>query len=344
MWRNLLPGKILLSIAIPTFNRAEQLAFCLNSILEQSSQLSDKIEIVISNNNSSDATSEVVRKYARKFKHFRYVEQARKLSIEENANAVARLAKGKFLWLFGDDDYLEPNGLKVVVDTIKENDCHFYILNRSRANDDLSKKIVDNWMDVPDELILDYDTLLSFVEEWGFISIIGFYNASVFNRKMYLRVDAEKYYNLFLYAHLGAHIEAFSHSPVKLVGYPVFCHRTMIQDTSRRFDSDLNNQTFSGVRAFDDGVGMALFFDKLLEIGAIEARNIAVSREFINKRRSLLWHIMDRIIFCEKCNAVTEEGRLAYKSFLNKFDWASLDEIFVSKRDAVLAVAQEAER
>ena len=51
--------EIILTIAIPTYNHAEFLGRALDSILNQ---MSDEIEVLVSNNASPDSTDEIVMK------------------------------------------------------------------------------------------------------------------------------------------------------------------------------------------------------------------------------------------------------------------------------------------
>ena len=53
--------KVLLSICIPTYNRAEYLDEAINSVLVQITEdIKDKIEICVSDNNSIDNTKDII--------------------------------------------------------------------------------------------------------------------------------------------------------------------------------------------------------------------------------------------------------------------------------------------
>ena len=55
--------KKLLSIAIPTYNRAHYLDLCLSQICKQLPGNEQDIELIVSDNASPDNTEEVVKKY-----------------------------------------------------------------------------------------------------------------------------------------------------------------------------------------------------------------------------------------------------------------------------------------
>ena len=59
--------KPLISICIPTYNRCKSLQNILNSIVQQNEFLEDTIEIVVSDNASTDETKEMVAKYNEAF-------------------------------------------------------------------------------------------------------------------------------------------------------------------------------------------------------------------------------------------------------------------------------------
>ncbi len=65
-------GKYLVSICIPTRNRAEHLKNCLDSLVCQPEFLEGKVEIVVSDNASTDDTADVVKIYLGQYKNIVY--------------------------------------------------------------------------------------------------------------------------------------------------------------------------------------------------------------------------------------------------------------------------------
>jgi abequosyltransferase len=53
----------LLSICIPTFNRENYVNLTLDSILDQISEHTNEVEIIITDDGSKDNTGEVIKKY-----------------------------------------------------------------------------------------------------------------------------------------------------------------------------------------------------------------------------------------------------------------------------------------
>jgi|GEM_PF-2142053 len=108
----------LLSICIPTYNRAEYLLKeCLDSIVCQfdDENIHRQVEIVISDNASSDNTTEVVRVYQDKFDNIKYFRKEVEIPGGQNwDNAVAH-SFGRYINVIGDDDIYLPDSLDKIL-------------------------------------------------------------------------------------------------------------------------------------------------------------------------------------------------------------------------------------
>jgi glycosyltransferase involved in cell wall biosynthesis len=97
------------SIVIATYNRAGELPNTLKSLTEQ--RVSDSWEVIVVDNNSSDATREVVLETARNFPvTLRYVlekEQGRSAAL----NAGIKTARGEIIAITDDDVRVDPSWL-----------------------------------------------------------------------------------------------------------------------------------------------------------------------------------------------------------------------------------------
>lgn len=123
-----------LSICIPTYNRAECLAKCLESIVSQL-PLEKSIEICISDNASTDNTREIAEQYAQQYPFIHYRCNATNIGADRNIHEVPSMAKGKFIKPHGDDDYFRPAGLAILLRTLQQNeDCSLLYIN-TRMND-----------------------------------------------------------------------------------------------------------------------------------------------------------------------------------------------------------------
>lgn len=111
--------KILLTIGIPTYNRATYLDRCLNSIISQFDNVEQQdIELIIANNASTDNTKDIVSTYSKKAK-ITYYENKVNLGPDSTCSICFDKANGKYVWVLGDDEFLIEGSLKLIVDLLK---------------------------------------------------------------------------------------------------------------------------------------------------------------------------------------------------------------------------------
>jgi len=96
----------MISICIPTYNRAATLA---KAIASAQSQTYADIEILVLDNHSSDATEAVVREAARADRRIGLVRHPENLGMARNFSACIREARGEYVKFLCDDDLLEPD-------------------------------------------------------------------------------------------------------------------------------------------------------------------------------------------------------------------------------------------
>lgn len=88
-----------------------------------------EIEIVVSNNQSTDNTDVEVRKFQNQNTdiHFQYFIQNENIGLEKNALFVLKMAKGEYVMYLGDDDYIEFNYLEECYSYIDDTSIHCII-------------------------------------------------------------------------------------------------------------------------------------------------------------------------------------------------------------------------
>jgi len=134
-----------LSIAIPTYNRSKKLGKTLDSIIEQISDEQTNIEIVISDNCSTDDTQVVVDKYSKKYPFIKYYKNSINKGIDYNIFKCTDLSAGEYVHLLSDDDLLMQGSLAYILNLIQLNkDVAFFYLNgRGFEFDDENNIIFD---------------------------------------------------------------------------------------------------------------------------------------------------------------------------------------------------------
>ena len=109
-------NKKILSICIPTFNRAEILDSTLNTLFSNTEFVESKIEVIVSDNCSTDNTAEIVAKYPL----VSYYKNDENL-VDLNFSIVLGYATGSYIRLFNDTLSFKKGALKKMLDRIEEN-------------------------------------------------------------------------------------------------------------------------------------------------------------------------------------------------------------------------------
>jgi glycosyltransferase involved in cell wall biosynthesis len=107
------------SIGLPVRNAEQRIDAVVKSILTQDH---DNLELVISDNASSDGTEDICRELARADARIAYYRQPENIGLENNFIATMRLARGTFFRWVSDDDSLAPSCVSRCVECFAEDD------------------------------------------------------------------------------------------------------------------------------------------------------------------------------------------------------------------------------
>jgi len=111
----------LLTIAIPTYNRMKFLERLLASLAEQG-PFDSEIELIVSDNASPDETSEVVDRFKSSGLTIRYLRNESNIGPDANILQCYEVANGKYVWIFGDDDFIRPGGIATVLSHLRDDE------------------------------------------------------------------------------------------------------------------------------------------------------------------------------------------------------------------------------
>jgi glycosyltransferase involved in cell wall biosynthesis len=143
-----------LSIGVPTFNRADCLQECVISIVAAMKGFEDQVELVISNNGSTDGTDAVVQELQRSYPHIRYFKNEVTVLHDIHFPQVLQRSTGEYFWIIGDDDKIEPNAVEVALRRIREG-YKLIVTNYSVWSKDFSQKLRDVGFDLSQDLRFD---------------------------------------------------------------------------------------------------------------------------------------------------------------------------------------------
>ena len=99
------------SVIIPTFNRKGMLIECIDSVLKSTYK---NIEIIVSDDASSDGTREVVAKY-KNLKNFRYLRNKKESLLSVTINKAIFASSGEYIFILDDDNVIDKNCISSLV-------------------------------------------------------------------------------------------------------------------------------------------------------------------------------------------------------------------------------------
>lgn len=150
----------ILSICIPTYNRAKFLDKNLKILIRLCKKYS--IPIYISDNNSTDNTSVVVKKNMKNYEYLFYKCLDKNLGIDLNMDSVIKMSKSKFSWLFSDDDSIDDDSIDVLLHNIEKHNPDFILLNHRERDLFTKELLINNYLNVESKyFLIDSETLLS---------------------------------------------------------------------------------------------------------------------------------------------------------------------------------------
>jgi glycosyltransferase involved in cell wall biosynthesis len=172
-------GNLLLSLCIPTYNRLPLLKEALSAIIDQiDDKISPSVEILISNNASTDGTELYVNEIIATYSHLqiKYFCNEENIGADGNIYCVTRKAEGEWIYMLSDDDVLLPGGLAKLLELIeKYPSFDAFCLNVYSFETDPLVQGKSAFDISEDTLIVNSDNSLLFLGTWiTFISAMAF--------------------------------------------------------------------------------------------------------------------------------------------------------------------------
>lgn len=140
----------ILSICLPTFNRAEELDNQLTWLFKEIQGFEDECEVIVSDNCSSDNTQEVVEKWRSLFckTTFKSNRNRENVGWMRNFACCLNASAGKYTWIVGDDDLVYEGTLAYVLKNLKEKpDLSLLYLNFLGRDKNTGQILEEHWFD-----------------------------------------------------------------------------------------------------------------------------------------------------------------------------------------------------
>jgi len=201
-------NKPLLSICIPTYNRSNYLKECLNSIviqLEKDKKLIELIEIIISDNNSNDDTSIMVKKFQKKYSMIKYHRNNKNLGAWINTMKFANYTNGNYIWFFSDDDIQYLGSIKRITKTIINHNPDTVLCNSDKFLDNPKNPTYVNNLNLHKDIYVHTKRDFFKILETKFIHTVDWYlfcystiiiNKKLFDKNFYLLKKVTDYSNM----------------------------------------------------------------------------------------------------------------------------------------------------
>jgi glycosyltransferase involved in cell wall biosynthesis len=120
-------------IGLPTYNRRDRLARAIDSVLGQTHA---DLELIISDNASTDGTEALCREVVARDPRVRYVRHATNRGSTANFNSLFSTLDGPYVMVLGDDDWIDPGYVAACLDVLLAHPDTAIAVGRSRYYDD----------------------------------------------------------------------------------------------------------------------------------------------------------------------------------------------------------------
>lgn len=122
--------KPLVSIIVPIYNAAPDLARCIESIRAQTY---DNLEILLVNDGSHDASMHICKMYEKRDKRIVAIDKPNS-GVSSTRNLAMAMANGVYMQFIDADDYLTKNATETLVNKAEETACDLVISHYFRVN------------------------------------------------------------------------------------------------------------------------------------------------------------------------------------------------------------------
>ncbi|MEA5598359.1 glycosyltransferase family 2 protein [Rivularia sp. UHCC 0363] len=162
----------MISVITPVYNGEKFIETCIKVVIEQNCP---DVEHIIMDAGSKDGTVDIIKEYAEKYPHIRWISEKDKGQSDAMNKGIA-MAKGEILGFLNVDDYYEPNVLNKVVEIFKSlPEPSFIVANCNVWNNDRELESVNK----PKNIKLEELLLGPKVNEFPVNPTAYFYHTSV---------------------------------------------------------------------------------------------------------------------------------------------------------------------
>jgi len=202
----------ILSICIPTFNRSALLKECLESFLPEASRYG--IPILISDNNSSDGTSEVLKDFKSRYPLLTYRSSDR--PAHQGLTESVEMADTEYCWLFSDDDCVVGNPIGQILEAISKR-MGLVILNASTMDKNLSQVVEERRLSLNEDIFYQPGEHEAFLKSTAFYA--SFLGCAVVQREKFLNFQRQVHEETY-FRHLASILRYCPGEHIQVIAEP----------------------------------------------------------------------------------------------------------------------------
>jgi glycosyltransferase involved in cell wall biosynthesis len=170
----------LVTIGVPVFNGENSILSALNSIMDQSYK---NLEIIVSDNCSTDSTGFILENFAKDNPKVRVIRQVENIGLTNNFNFLASQANGKYFMWAAHDDTRDPTYVAKCVSKLEESDSYGLCAPRAKVKSGNNENYT--WQSrLPKDLrsTSEIKRFKSTVREFPAVAMYGVYRTSLIKK------------------------------------------------------------------------------------------------------------------------------------------------------------------
>lgn len=229
----------LLTIGIPTYNGSKYIASTLEKIFHQDSYDPELIEILISDNASTDNTRDIIEEFQKRHPNsISYYLNNENIGYDRNVDNLFKKGDGKYVQILGDDDYYTSNSsLTEIIEQLRKNDFSVLLFSTIFEIIDSDKKSTN--IVAEENITCNSGDEFFLMSKWSTAAVSNV----VIKKDLWNSVDLTKYFGT-QWIHIGALVHILSNQSQSFIfSDPIITVRT----GNPRWESNFGNQYLAGL-------------------------------------------------------------------------------------------------